>query len=126
MVEFGPANASALSSKTRATLLARLQDASDALAWDEFFQRYWRLIYAYARRCNCSEHTAEEVVQDVMLKVFEQKDLFHYDPARTVSRLAGHSGAKQGGRIQAQAVGKDARRRRQFGHRTHRTAIRQC
>ena len=75
-------DASTLNSKTQATLLARLQDGSDALAWDEFFQRYWRLIYAYARRCNCSEHTAEEVVQDVMLKVFEQKDFFHYDPAR--------------------------------------------
>jgi RNA polymerase sigma factor (sigma-70 family) len=75
-------DASALQSKTQATLLARLQDGSDALVWDEFFQRYWRLIYAYARRCNCSEHTSEEVVQDVMLKVFEQKDFFHYDPAR--------------------------------------------
>jgi RNA polymerase sigma-70 factor (ECF subfamily) len=81
-VDSGPADSSAISSKTRATLLARLQDGSDALAWDEFFQRYWRLIYAYARRCNCSEHTAEEVVQDVMLKVFEQKDFFHYDSAR--------------------------------------------
>ncbi len=75
-------DASALNSKTQATLLKRLRDGSDALAWDEFFQRYWRLIYAYARRCNCSEHTAEEIVQDVMLKVFEQKDFFHYDPAR--------------------------------------------
>ena len=81
-MDSGPADSSAISSKTRATLLARLQDGSDALAWDEFFQRYWRLIYAYARRCNCSEHTAEEVVQDVMLKVFEQKDFFRYDPAR--------------------------------------------
>jgi RNA polymerase sigma-70 factor (ECF subfamily) len=75
-------DASALNSKTQATLLARLRDGSDALAWDEFFQRYWRLIYAYARQCNCSEYTAEEVVQDVMLKVFEQKDFFRYDPAR--------------------------------------------
>jgi RNA polymerase sigma factor (sigma-70 family) len=75
-------DASALNSKTQATLLARLQDGTDALVWDEFFQRYWRLIYAYAKRCNCSDHTAEEVVQDVMLKVFEQKDFFHYDPAR--------------------------------------------
>lgn len=72
---------SSLKSKTRATLLERLRDGADALAWEEFFQRYWRLIYAYARRCNCSEHTAEEVVQDVMLKTFEQKDFFHYDPA---------------------------------------------
>jgi RNA polymerase sigma-70 factor (ECF subfamily) len=82
VVDSGPADSSAISSKTQATLLNRLRDGSDALAWEEFFQRYWRLIYAYARRCNCSEHTAEEVVQDVMLKVFEQKDFFHYDPAR--------------------------------------------
>jgi RNA polymerase sigma-70 factor, ECF subfamily len=77
----GSANASASNSKTRVTLFNRLQDASDVLAWDEFFHRYWQLIFAYARRCNCSEHTAEEIVQDVMLKVFEQRDLFHYDPA---------------------------------------------
>jgi RNA polymerase sigma-70 factor (ECF subfamily) len=67
---------------TRATLLERLRDASDPVAWDEFFHRYWRLIYALARRRGCSDHTAEEIVQDVMLKVFEQRDLFHYDPAR--------------------------------------------
>jgi RNA polymerase sigma factor (sigma-70 family) len=82
VAEFGLADASDLKSKTRATLLERLQDGANALAWDEFFQRYWRLIYTYARRCNCSDHTAEEVVQDVMLKVFEQKDYFHYEPAR--------------------------------------------
>jgi len=69
-------------SKTQATLLNRLQDGSDPLAWDEFFSRYWTLIFGFARHRGCSEHTAEEVVQDVMLKVFEQKDLFNYDPAR--------------------------------------------
>jgi len=82
VAKLSPADASASNSKTRATLLARLRDGSDMLAWDEFFQRYWCLIYAYARRCNCSEHTSEELVQDVMLKVFEQKDLFCYDPRR--------------------------------------------
>jgi RNA polymerase sigma factor (sigma-70 family) len=81
-VEYRVLKALASDSKTRATLLARLQDGANALAWDEFFQRYWRLIYTYARRSNCSDHTAEEVVQDVMLKVFEQKDYFQYDPAR--------------------------------------------
>lgn len=69
-------------SRTQATLLNRLQDGFDPLAWDEFFSRYWTLIFGFARRRGCSEHTAEEVVQDVMLKVFEQKDLFNYDPAR--------------------------------------------
>ncbi len=69
-------------SKTRATLLRRLCDGSDPLAWDEFFGRYWTLIYGFARHRGCSDHTAEEIVQDVMLKVFEQRDLFNYDPAR--------------------------------------------
>ena len=63
-------------------MLNRLQDGSDPLAWEEFFSRYWTLIFGFARHRGCSEHTAEEVVQDVMLKVFEQKDLFNYDPAR--------------------------------------------
>ncbi|MHC4398170.1 MAG: RNA polymerase sigma factor [Planctomycetota bacterium] len=69
-------------SKTQATLLSRLRDGSDPLAWDEFFGRYGALVYGFARHRGCSDHTAEDVVQDVMLKVFEQKDLFHYDPAR--------------------------------------------
>ncbi len=69
-------------SNTQATLLTRLRDGSDPLAWEEFFGRYWSLIYGFARHRGCSEHTAEDIVQDVMLKVFEQKDLFNYDPAR--------------------------------------------
>lgn len=77
-----PADAMVTNSKTRATLLRRLCDGSDPLAWDEFFGRYWTLIYGFARHRGCSEHTAEEIVQDVMLKVFEQKDLFDYDPVR--------------------------------------------
>lgn len=71
-----------MNSKTRVTLLERLRDGSDVLAWDEFFDRYWRLIFAAARCRGCSEHTAQEIVQDVMLAVFEKKDVFRYDPAR--------------------------------------------
>jgi RNA polymerase sigma-70 factor (ECF subfamily) len=71
-----------MSSQTHATLLDRLRDGADPLAWDEFFHRYWRLIYAFARHRGCSDPTAEEIVQDVMLRVFEQKDVFHYDSQR--------------------------------------------
>lgn len=71
-----------MKSSTSATLLARLRDGRDGLAWDEFFQRYWLLIYTYASRRGCSSHTAEEIVQDVMLKLFERKDVFRYDPGR--------------------------------------------
>jgi RNA polymerase sigma factor (sigma-70 family) len=67
---------------TRVTLLERLRDGSDPLAWDEFFAQYWRLIYSAAQARGCSPHTAEEVVQDVLLAVFEHRDVFRYDPAK--------------------------------------------
>ena len=69
-------------SNTRATLLERLRDGANALAWDEFFACYWPTIYGFARHRGCSEHTAEEVVQEVMLKIFQQRDVYQYDPSR--------------------------------------------
>ena len=71
-----------MNSNTQATLLERLRDGSGRLAWEEFFQRYWRLIYVAARDRACRDHTAEEIVQEVMLAVFEKRDVFRYDPAR--------------------------------------------
>jgi len=67
---------------TQPALLERLRQGSDHLAWDEFFERYWRVLYGAARRRGCSDHTAEEIVQDVMLAVFESQDVFHYDRER--------------------------------------------
>ena len=102
-------------SKTHATLLKRLQDGSDPLAWDEFFGRYWTLIYGFARRRDCSEHTAEEIVQDVMLKVFEQKDLFNYDPKR--GRFRDWLGALVRNRVAQRRRGPADRIRAQGGDR---------
>lgn len=68
-------------SNTRATLLERLRDGGNALAWDEFFAFYWPTIFGFARHRGCSEHTAEEVVQEVMLKIFQHRDVYQYDPA---------------------------------------------
>lgn len=71
-----------MNSTTSATLLQRLQDGADPLAWDDFFARYWPMVYAFAKRRGCSHETAEEVVQDVMLSVFKHRDVFEYDPGR--------------------------------------------
>lgn len=71
-----------MSSRTCPTLLERLRDAADPVAWGDFFRRYWPVVHGYARARGCSEHTAEEIVQEVMLKVFEQREVFRYDPAR--------------------------------------------
>ena len=71
-----------MNSTTRATLLERLRDGDAVMAWEEFFQRYWRLIHTAARGRGCREHTAEEIVQEMMLTVFKQRDVFRYDPQR--------------------------------------------
>jgi RNA polymerase sigma-70 factor (ECF subfamily) len=72
----------AMTSRTSPTLLAQLADGGAAAAWDEFFRRYWPVMYGYAKVRGCSEDTAEDVVQDVMLRVFEQRDVFRYDPQK--------------------------------------------
>lgn len=71
-----------MSSETRASMLHRLRDGSDPVAWAEFYDRYWRAVYLYSKRGGCSNETAEEIVQEVMLAVFEKRQVFQYDPAR--------------------------------------------
>jgi RNA polymerase sigma-70 factor (ECF subfamily) len=68
--------------KTRPSLLERLRDAADVMAWNDFFACYWPVVFSYARHRGCSEHTAEEIVQEVLLKVFEKREVFRYDPAQ--------------------------------------------
>ncbi|MFC1806102.1 RNA polymerase sigma factor [Planctomycetota bacterium] len=67
---------------TRASLLERLREGMDPAPWQEFFDRYWPAMYAFARRCGCADQTAEDVVQEVMLTVFERRQVFRYDPTR--------------------------------------------
>jgi RNA polymerase sigma-70 factor (ECF subfamily) len=71
-----------MSVDTKPTLLEQIRDGTNPVAWDEFFQLYWPVVYGFARRRGCSERTAEDVIQDVMLKVFERRDVFRYDPTR--------------------------------------------
>lgn len=71
-----------MNTTTQATLLERLRDGDGVMAWEEFFRRYWRLIFVTARRRGCQEHTAEEIVQDVMLTVYQKRDVFRYAPEK--------------------------------------------
>lgn len=46
---------------TRATLLARLKNRSDAEAWSQFQKLYAPLLYRYARGRGLSREDAEDV-----------------------------------------------------------------
>jgi RNA polymerase sigma-70 factor, ECF subfamily len=67
---------------TQVTLLDRLREAPDPLAWQDFFDRYWRTIFALARHLGCQDQSADDVVQEVLLALFQQRHVFRYDPAR--------------------------------------------
>jgi RNA polymerase sigma-70 factor (ECF subfamily) len=71
-------------SKTSATLLARLRQVpADQAAWAQFTERYGRKIYAWCRRWSLQEAEAEDVTQDVLLKLAEKMQTFVYDPAKS-------------------------------------------
>jgi RNA polymerase sigma factor (sigma-70 family) len=60
--------------KTRASLILRLPDPADALAWDEFVGVYAPLVYRLARRQGLQPADADEVVQEVLAAVARSVD----------------------------------------------------
>ncbi len=73
-----------MDSNTSATLLARLRQVPpDQAAWAQFMERYGRKIYGWCRQWNLQEADAEDVTQNVLLKLAEKMQTFVYDPARS-------------------------------------------
>lgn len=64
---------------TRSSLLERLKNWDDRQSWQEFFDLYWRLIYAQARRANLTDAEAQEVVQETVIAVSRRMPDFKYD-----------------------------------------------
>jgi RNA polymerase sigma-70 factor (ECF subfamily) len=71
-------------SVTRATLLARLRrDPTDQAAWGEFVEHYGRQIYRWCRQWKLQEADAEDVTQDILLKLAQKLRDFEYDASRS-------------------------------------------
>jgi RNA polymerase sigma factor (sigma-70 family) len=69
---------------TRCTLLALLrQNPSDQAGWDEFVERYGRHIYRWCRQWNLQDADAEDVTQDILVKLTHKLRAFAYDPSRS-------------------------------------------
>jgi RNA polymerase sigma factor (sigma-70 family) len=70
--------------QTSATLLARLRQApADQAAWRHFMECYGRKIYAWCRQWNLQEADAEDVTQNVLIKLADKMKLFVYDPEKS-------------------------------------------
>jgi RNA polymerase sigma-70 factor (ECF subfamily) len=69
---------------TSPTLLGRLGSLpTDQGAWAEFAERYGRKIYRWCRRWHLQEADAQDVTQDVLLKLAQRMRTFVYDPSRS-------------------------------------------
>jgi RNA polymerase sigma-70 factor (ECF subfamily) len=69
---------------TCVTLLAGLrQDPTDQAAWGLFVERYGRHIYRWCRQWKLQDADAEDVTQDILVKLAQKLRAFTYDPSRS-------------------------------------------
>jgi RNA polymerase sigma factor (sigma-70 family) len=67
---------------TRPSLLLRVRDVKDDLAWREFVEIYTPLVYTFCRNRGLQEGDAADVSQEVMRVVSQAMPEFQYDAAR--------------------------------------------
>jgi RNA polymerase sigma-70 factor (ECF subfamily) len=69
---------------TSSTLLGRLRsEPTDQSAWAEFVRRYGPHIYRWCRQQNLQEADAQDVTQNVLLKLAARLRSFEYDAGRS-------------------------------------------
>jgi RNA polymerase sigma factor (sigma-70 family) len=71
---------------TRPSLLVRIRDPRDGVAWGEFVDIYGPLVYDYGRRRGLQDADAADLTQEVLRAVAAAADRFAYDPARGAFR----------------------------------------
>ena len=71
---------------TRSSLLFRLRNWDDDRSWEEFYRLYRKLVYGFARRSGLSHEEAEEVTNDVFVRVSKTIHEFESDPAKGTFR----------------------------------------
>ena len=69
--------------KTSATMLARVQNSADREAWNEFVARYGPRIRQWCHRWRLQDSDADDVAQEVLLRLAQKLRDFHYDPSRS-------------------------------------------
>jgi RNA polymerase sigma factor (sigma-70 family) len=72
------------SCQTSPTLLGRLQrQPNDQAAWEQFVERYGRLILAWCRQARLQDADIEDISQIVLIKLADKMRTFAYDPSKS-------------------------------------------
>ena len=72
--------------KTRETLLFRVKNQRDEKSWNEFVSYYKNYIYIVSRNMNLEHHDAEDILQRVLLKLWEKLPEFEYSTKKGTFR----------------------------------------
>ncbi len=67
---------------THLSLMERVRDNRDEIAWQEFYDVYKSLIYRYARQRHLSDADAEEIVGQCFEKLSSEMSRFEFRPTR--------------------------------------------
>lgn len=73
--------------QTRLTLIQRLQDNNDEVSWQEFEELYKSYIYRVTRRMSLSQADADDVYQEVFVKIW--KNISGFDHRGKTGQLRG-------------------------------------
>jgi RNA polymerase sigma-70 factor (ECF subfamily) len=71
---------------TRASLLVRLRDPHDGLAWQQFVELYGGLVYGFVRRRGLQDADAADLTQEVLQAVSQTMGRWQYDPSQGTFR----------------------------------------
>ena len=65
--------------ETRKSLIERLGNWEDQKSWEEFYKRYWKLIYSVALKSGLRSEEALDAVQETILVIAKQQKEHRYD-----------------------------------------------
>ena len=68
--------------QTRQTLLLKLKNQRDDKAWNDFYETYYRYIRAILWNMNMKEYDANDILQSVMLKIWNKLPEFDYESSK--------------------------------------------
>lgn len=71
-----------MTDSTSVTLLQRLRDPADELAWGRFVEIYTPVLYRWARRAGLSDQDAGDLLQDLFILLLRKLPEFQYDRSK--------------------------------------------